>query len=121
VNRVALLAGLALAATRPGELLLIPRALSGQPELLPVVGLLALMGAVQIALPYVLFSYGLQRVPGVEGSLLALVEPLLNPLWVVLFIGERPTPATLLGGLLIVAAMAARYTVLRPRAEDART
>jgi drug/metabolite transporter, DME family len=114
---VALICGIVLLIVRPAEASLIPRALFGETRLLPVAGLLVLMGCIQIAAPYVLFSYGLQRIPGVEASLLALVEPLLNPIWVVLFIGEAPTPATLAGGLLIVAALAARYTVFRPACE----
>lgn len=116
---VAVLSGAALLVVRPAELGLIPRALFADWSLLPVALLLALMGCVQIAAPYVLFSYGLKRVPSVEGSLLALVEPLLNPVWVLLFVGERPTPATLLGGALIIAALASRYTLFRPRAQAA--
>lgn len=110
---VAVLSGLALLAVRPEEVILVPRAVAGEGRLLPAAGLLALMGCVQIAAPYVLFSYGLKRVPSVEGSLLALVEPLLNPVWVALFFGERPTASTVAGGLLILAALGARYTVLR--------
>jgi drug/metabolite transporter, DME family len=110
---VALLAAAVLVFLRPEELLLLPRALTVQPGLLPIAGVLVLMGCVQIAAPYVLFSYGLKRVPAVEGSLLALVEPLLNPIWVLLVIGEAPVPATLAGGVLIVAALAGRYTLFR--------
>ena len=67
---------------------------------------------VQMALPYVLFAWALQRVPGPEASLLTLIEPVLNPLWVALFVGERPSAATAAGGALILAALALRYTVL---------
>lgn len=112
---VAMLAGVALAFTTPGELSLLPRAAFVDWSLIPVALLLALMGCVQIAAPYVLFSYGLKRVSSVEGSLLALVEPLLNPVWVVLLVGEKPSTATIVGGLLIVAALAGRYTIFRPR------
>jgi DME family drug/metabolite transporter len=108
---VALVAAAALAVTRPTELLLVPRALCGETQLLPVAGTLLLMGCVQIALPYVLFSYGLARVSAVEGGILSLVEPLLNPLWVVLFYGEAPRPATIAGGALILVALGARYTL----------
>jgi drug/metabolite transporter, DME family len=112
---VALLSGIALFFYRPGEVTLVPRALLWEPHLLPVAGVLALMGCLQIAVPYVLFSYGLRRIPGVEASLLALVEPLLNPVWVALFIGETPTPETIAGGALIVAALAGRYTLFRAK------
>jgi drug/metabolite transporter (DMT)-like permease len=116
---VAVLAAAALLVVRPAELELIPRALSGQPALLPVALLLAAMGCVQIALPYVLFSYGLKRVSTVEGSLLALVEPLLNPVWVLLIVGERPTLATVAGGALIILALAGRYIPFRRRFQAA--
>ncbi|HEU4758413.1 MAG TPA: EamA family transporter, partial [Dehalococcoidia bacterium] len=52
-------------------------------------GLLVLMAAVQFALPYVLFSRGLQRVASAEASLLALIEPVLNPIWVALVVDEE--------------------------------
>lgn len=96
---------------RPAELALLPRALMGDPHLLAVLALLALMGALQFALPYVLFSYGLRHVPAVEGGLLALAEPVLNPLWVALVLHERPSVATLAGGSIIIAALGLRYTL----------
>ena len=72
-------------------------------------GIVAVMGAVQLGLPYFLFSKGLQTVPLQEASLIALIEPVINPLWVVLTVGEIPSFATLAGGGLIVAALAVRY------------
>ena len=56
--------------------------------------LLLVMAAVQFALPYVLFTHGLRHVPGSEASLIALIEPVLNPVWVALFYGEDPALAT---------------------------
>jgi drug/metabolite transporter (DMT)-like permease len=72
-------------------------------------GIVAVMGAVQLGLPYFLFSKGLQTVPLQEASLIALIEPVLNPLWVALIVGEIPSLATLAGGGLIVAALGVRY------------
>jgi len=76
-------------------------------------GLLVLMGLVQFALPYVFFTTGLQRVGGGEASLIALAEPVLNPLWVALLLGEEPTLATVIGGCVILGGLALRYGVLR--------
>ncbi len=112
---VAVLAFLALATTGAPDLELLPRALTGHPGALWSAGVLLLMGLVQIAAPYVLFSYGLRRVPALEAGLIALIEPVLNPVWVALLVGERPGPATLAGGFCIVASLAARYTLFRPR------
>jgi drug/metabolite transporter (DMT)-like permease len=72
-------------------------------------GIVAVMGAVQLGLPYFLFSQGLRTVPLQEASLIVLIEPVLNPLWVALTVGEVPSFATLAGGGLIVAALAVRY------------
>lgn len=74
--------------------------------------IVAIMGAVQLGLPYFLFSRGLQTIPLQEAALIALVEPVLNPLWVALIVGEIPSSATLAGGSMILAALAVRY--LRP-------
>jgi drug/metabolite transporter (DMT)-like permease len=71
--------------------------------------ILAVMGAVQLGVPYFLFSKGLRYVPVQEASLIALIEPVLNPLWVALIIGEVPSLATLVGGGIILLGLAVRY------------
>jgi drug/metabolite transporter (DMT)-like permease len=73
------------------------------------------MGAVQFAIPYVIFTSGLRHVTGGEASLIALIEPVLNPIWVLLLLGEEPTLATIIGGGIILSGLALRYAVLRPR------
>jgi len=74
-------------------------------------GLLLVMAAVQFALPYVLFTRGLRDVQSGEASLIALVEPVLNPLWVILLLGEAPGLATLVGGAVIILGLGLRYAV----------
>ncbi|CAN5417121.1 DMT family transporter [soil metagenome] len=65
----------------------------------------AATGIVQLAAPYVLFVLALRRVEPVDASLLILLEPVLNPVWVWLAVGERPDVATFIGGIAIIAAM----------------
>ena len=72
-------------------------------------GIVAVMGAVQLGVPYFLFSKGLQTVPLQEASLIALIEPVLNPLWVALIVGEIPSFATIAGGGMILSALGVRY------------
>jgi drug/metabolite transporter (DMT)-like permease len=84
----------------------------------PNLGLLALMGLVQFAVPYVLFTRGLQDVTGGEASLIALIEPVLNPIWVLALYGEEPTLATVAGGAIILAGLGLRYAILRPRSPE---
>ena len=71
--------------------------------------ILAVMGGLQLGMPYFLFSKGLRTVPLQEASLIALIEPVLNPLWVALIVGEIPSLATLVGGAIIVFGLAVRY------------
>ena len=77
--------------------------------------LLLLMGAVQLALPYYFFSRGVLTVPLQEAALIALIEPVLNPLWVALFIGELPSAATIAGGSMILVGLGVRYLWPMPR------
>jgi drug/metabolite transporter (DMT)-like permease len=88
--------------------------------LLPLVGselslslkegwIVAVMGVVQLGIPYWLFSKGLEQISVQEASLIVLIEPVLNPLWVALIVGELPSGATLVGGFCIVGSLAFRY------------
>ena len=70
---------------------------------------LAVMGSVQIAAPYVLFTRGMRTVSAQDASLLTLVEPVLNPIWVYAIVGESPLPTTVIGGVLILAGLAGRF------------
>ncbi|MDR0402333.1 MAG: DMT family transporter [Treponema sp.] len=63
------------------------------------------LGLIQIGLASLLFSYGIKRLPAVQAMLTATAEPVLNPVWVFLAVGERPPPASIFGGLVIVAAV----------------
>ncbi len=70
---------------------------------------LAAFGLIQMAIPYALFARALHDVPAPEAALLGLLEPVLNPIWVYLFLHERPAPATLVGGLFLLGGVTLRY------------
>ena len=69
---------------------------------------LVLMGVFQLGIPYVLYSIAIKKVRALEASLIGTLEPVLNPLWVLLVVGEKPQPWALLGGLLVVATATIR-------------
>ena len=71
--------------------------------------IVAVMGIVQLGIPYWLFSKGLERIQLQEASLIVLIEPVLNPIWVALTVGEVPSKATLAGGSLILFGLGIRY------------
>lgn len=66
------------------------------------------LGVIQIGLAYWLFSRALRTIPALEASLLVLLEPVLNPLWTWLTLGERPSTLAAAGGGVMVVALAAK-------------
>lgn len=77
--------------------------------------LIGALGIVQMALPYLLFTRGVGTVTSQEASLITLLEPILNPIWVALFFPEPVSNATWIGGGLIVFGLALRYLVFPQR------
>lgn len=64
------------------------------------------LGIFQIGLAYILFTYGLANgVRSLDASIIGFVEPLLNPVWVFIFIAERPSNWAIIGGLIIISAV----------------
>ncbi len=88
---------------------------------LPVAGwiALALLGTVQLGLAYLLYSRALKHVTALEAVLIPIIEPILNPIWVMFVIGEKPSPLAIAGGTLVVGAVALR-AALAIRAPSAK-
>ena len=68
-------------------------------------GVLLFLGVVQIALAYALFVRGLKHVTATQASLTGMLEPVMNPVWVFLFLGERPSAFAIAGGLVVLTAI----------------
>lgn len=68
-------------------------------------GYLFILGAVQSAFPSILLSRAAEHCSPLICSLLSAIEPLMNPVWVALFIGERPGPLAIVGGIVVVGAI----------------
>ena len=68
--------------------------------------LLALFGAGQLGLGMILFTAGARRIPVAEASLIAVLESVLGPVWVWLALGENPGVPSLVGGAVVLAALA---------------
>jgi drug/metabolite transporter (DMT)-like permease len=67
---------------------------------------LAVMGLVMLPLSFAMMAVGPRYIPAPEVSLTLLLESVLGPLWVWLALGEDPGEATLLGGAIVIAALA---------------
>jgi DME family drug/metabolite transporter len=68
----------------------------------------AYLGIVQIGVAYTMLTLGIARgVRGLDAGVIGYVEPVLNPVWVFLVLGERPSRYALGGGAIIVASVIA--------------
>lgn len=79
-----------------------------------LIGLL-LLGVFQLGIPYILFTYALKHVTALEAILIPVIEPILNPLWVSLFLGEVPGPWAYVGGFIVLAAIIGRGVIMTLR------
>ncbi len=65
------------------------------------------LGVVQIGLAAIFFARGITRITAVQAVLIALIEPIFNPIWVFLSTGEKPGINSLIGGAIIIVAVTA--------------
>lgn len=72
---------------------------------------LILAGVLQLGLSQILYSAAIKHVTALEAILIPVIEPVLNPLWVFLVMGEAPGPWAFLGGFIVLAAVTIRYVV----------
>ena len=68
--------------------------------------LLALFGSGQLGLGMILFTAGARRIPVAEAALIGVLESVLGPVWVWLALGENPGAPSLVGGAIVLAALA---------------
>lgn len=67
---------------------------------------IAYLGIVQLGFAYLLFTLAMARgLRSLDAGIIAYVEPVLNPIWVFLFLGERPSGWAIVGGTIIIASV----------------
>jgi len=79
---------------------------------------IVLLGCVQLGLSYALYSVAIKHVTALEATIITIIEPVLNPLWVFLLLGEAPGPWSLAGGFIILAAIVCKYALPALRAKE---
>ena len=95
-------------------------ALAGLPFILPgavvrrrmASGASLLLARSSSGLPYVFYATAIKQVSALEATLIPFLEPVLNPLWVMLALGERPGPWAIVGGLLVLSAVLGRGVIM---------
>ncbi|NTV78501.1 MAG: EamA family transporter, partial [Clostridiales bacterium] len=66
---------------------------------------LLFLGVFQLGIPYIFYMLAIKRVTSVEALLIPVLEPLLNPVWVFLFTGEKVAITALIGGTVVICSV----------------
>lgn len=77
---------------------------------------LVLLGVFQLGLSHVFYTAAIKHIRALEAILISVIEPILNPLWVFWFMGEKPGRWALAGGIVVLAAMVVHYVAGAQRA-----
>ena len=72
------------------------------------------MGAVGAGLSFVLYTWVIKRLEAIEAVITQTIEPIFNPIWVFLVVGEKPGPWALLGGGIVLLSITL-HAILRQK------
>jgi drug/metabolite transporter (DMT)-like permease len=72
---------------------------------------LILLGIFQIGIPSILYARGINSVRALSASFISMIEPLMNPVWVLLFFREIPSLWSIIGGIIILGFISLREVI----------
>jgi len=77
---------------------------------------LLLLGVVQLGVAYLVYTKAIKHVTALEAVLIPVIEPILNPIWVMLVLGEKPSGLALVGGAIVIGAVTwrAMHSIRQP-------
>ncbi len=84
------------------------------PDFKSIIGLI-LLGVFQLGFAYIFFSEAIEKVSAVEAILIPAIEPILNPIWVFLIIGEKPSKFAIIGGIVVIISILSRSIILNKK------
>ena len=73
--------------------------------------MVSFLGVFQIAFAYAFFSAGLKRIYAIEASIISMIEPVLNPVWVFIGYDEIPSVTAIIGGVIILTSITIRTLI----------
>lgn len=82
-------------------------------------GAIAMLGIFQVGVAAILFAAAIKRITAVTANLVAVIEPVFNPVWVFLVLGERPGIHAVIGGAIIIAAVTGASIISARRPSNA--
>ena len=85
----------------------IPIILGGLPDMKSII-VIIIMGTFQLGIPYIFYINSTKYLSALEAILLTVAEPLLNPVWVFIFVGEKPGLYSVIGGIIVILSVTLR-------------
>ncbi|MBI3259907.1 MAG: EamA family transporter [Ignavibacteriae bacterium] len=73
---------------------------------------LILLGVVQLGISYILYARAIRHVTALEALLIPVVEPILNPIWALLLLSEKPGSWAIIGGIIVLGAITLRGVIV---------
>ena len=95
----------------------LPFILRSMPDGRSMVGLV-LLGVFQLGIAYIFFALSLKNISALEGILITVVEPILNPVWVFLFAKELPSLNAVIGGIFVLSAVTMRSVYVSKKIDN---
>ena len=92
-------------------LVAIPFIIGKVPDIQSILGII-LLGIFQLGFAYILYALAIKHLSALEAILITVIEPLLNPLWVFIFAGEKPSLYAILGGFIVIVSVTVRSIVI---------
>lgn len=84
----------------------LPFILLSPPEITPLsVASILILGVFQLGIPYILYAIAVRRCSPLSCSLIGMIEPLFNPVWVFLVVGEAPGFFAFIGGIIVLTTV----------------
>jgi drug/metabolite transporter (DMT)-like permease len=76
------------------------------------------LGVFQLAIPYLFYAKAIRHVRALDASIISMIEPILNPIWVMFAVGEHPTQWSIVGGCIVLGTCLLR-SILASRGPEA--
>lgn len=89
----------------------IPFIVKGLPDLKSILAIIVL-GVFQLGIAYILYALAIKHLKAIEAILITVIEPILNPIWVFLFAGEKPSLYAVIGGLIVIITVTVRSIIV---------
>lgn len=94
----------------------IPFIFMSMPDMKSIIFII-IMGVFQLGIAYIFYVNAMKYISALEAILITVVEPLLNPLWVFIFAGEKPGAYAILGGAIVILAVMLRSVYITKKAD----